>query len=226
MHRRTAVKLLAAGLVVPATLAPAAQGPVPGTHLPPVGSATPLAADDFRRAAGLLDCEVAAIQAVSEVESSGGGFQRDGRPKILFEAHIFSRRTGRAFDATHPDISSPQWDRSLYQRGEKEYPRLLRAMALNRQAGLESASWGRFQIMGFNHKLAGYDGVEPFVAAMFGSEGKHLDAFVQFLKSTRLDAPLREHRWADFAKGYNGANFAVHRYDVKLRDAYERHRRP
>jgi peptidoglycan hydrolase-like protein with peptidoglycan-binding domain len=178
---------------------------------------------DFERAARTLQCEIAGIKAVAEVESRGDGFLASGRPKILFEAHVFSRQTQHQYDRTHPDISSPSSNRALYKGGEKEYERLEKAMALNTQAALESASWGRFQIMGFNHQNASFASVETFVNAMFESEGRHLDAFISFVQATGLTAPLREKRWADFARGYNGEGFAANQYDVKLKAAYDKY---
>jgi hypothetical protein len=191
--------------------------------LPPVSGGAGLTEADFQRAAAALNCEVACIKAVNDVESAGKGFLPSGRPKILFEAHIFSKRTDHQYDATHPDISSPHWNKALYRGGEKEYDRLEEAMTMNRQAAMESASWGRFQIMGFNYKSAGFGSVEDFVDAMFQSEGKQLDAFVSFLKNSHLDTPLRQKRWADFARGYNGPGYADNQYDKKLENAYEKY---
>jgi N-acetylmuramidase len=74
---------------------------------------------------------------------------------ILFEAHVFSKNTRHAYDYVFPEISSRHWNRALYRGGEREYPRLMKAMLLDRAAALKSASWGRFQVMGFNHSLAG-----------------------------------------------------------------------
>jgi hypothetical protein len=62
------------------------------------------------------------------------------------------------------------------------------------------------------------------VEAMFESEGRHLDAFVNFLRHEHLDTPLRNKRWADFARKYNGEGYAANQYDVKLAAAYARHR--
>jgi N-acetylmuramidase len=178
---------------------------------------------DFERAARTLQCEIAGIKAVAEVESRGDGFLASGRPKILFEAHLFSRRTQHEYDGTHSDISSPRWNKALYKGGEQEYERLEKAMALSPQAALESASWGRFQIMGFNHQHAGFASVETFVNAMFESEARHLDAFISFVQDIGLTAHLREKRWADFARGYNGEGFAENQYDVKLKAAYDKY---
>lgn len=193
------------------------------TALPSPKGSSSLTEGDFARAAAKLGCEVAAVKAVTAVESGSSGFFASGRPKILFEAHVFSKQTGHRYDATNPDISSPKWNRSLYKYGEKEYERLVAAMALDRTAALKSASWGRFQIMGFNCQQAGYPNVEIFVQAMYQSEGNHLDAFVSFLQKSPMAAALREKRWADFARSYNGAGYATNHYDVKIEQAYKKY---
>lgn len=175
----------------------------------------------YRDAAAELGCDPAALRAVAEVESRGAPFMKDGRPPILFERHVFSRRTDGAHDAAAPDISSP--DPGGYEGGAAEYDRLARAMALDPKAALESASWGQFQIMGFNHETCGFDDVEDFVAAMCDSQEAQLAAFVAFVKANGLDAPLRRHDWAAFARGYNGPAFAENRYDRKMASAHARH---
>ena len=43
----------------------------------------------FSEAAALLSCETACVKAVNQVEARGNGFRPDGKPKILFEGHIF-----------------------------------------------------------------------------------------------------------------------------------------
>ncbi|RDI25169.1 uncharacterized protein DUF3380 [Pseudacidovorax intermedius] len=173
---------------------------------------------DFARAAATLGCEIAAIQAVCQVEAPRGGFLPDGRPVILFERHQFSRRTGRAYDASYPDISSPK--PGGYIGGAAEHDRLARAAALDRPMALQSASWGRFQIMGFNYEACGFSSLQSFINAMYRSEGDQLDAFVEFIASEGLADELREHRWADFARRYNGPEYAANRYDTKLAAAY------
>ena len=180
-----------------------------------------LTLDDFKAAAKAIGCEVAAVQAVCEVEAPRGGFRADGSCVTLFEGHIFSKYTKGIYDAKHPDISYPKWTTKFYGKtGAAEIDRLNRAVALNRQAALMSASWGRFQIMGFNHALCGYANVEDFVAAMLVSEGEQLEAFIQYVKHVRLDDELRDRRWADFARGYNGPEYKKNSYDAKLMAAY------
>ena len=85
---------------------------------------------------------------------------------------------------------------------------------------MKSASWGRFQIMGFNYAKAGYASVEAFVADMHKAESYQLASFVNFLKATGMDAQLRAKDWSAFAKNYNGPKYAENKYDVRLQQAY------
>ena len=194
------------------------------TELPASGGGAKLTDADFENAAKSIKCEVACIKAVNDVRVGRyGGYFPSGRPVILFEAHQFSHFTGHKYDHVLPDISSRKWNKKLYKGGDAEYGRLEKAMAFDRTAALKSASWGRFQIMGFNHAAAGHKTLDSFIAAMFESEGKQLDAFLAFLKSSKLDGDLRGKKWALFARGYNGAKYQENQYDVKLQKAYERH---
>jgi peptidoglycan hydrolase-like protein with peptidoglycan-binding domain len=185
-----------------------------------IGDPAPLRDRDYRNAADSLGCSVAAIRAVAEVESSGGGFLPDGRPKLLYERHVFHARTRGRFGAAYPALSSPQ--RGGYLGGAREYDRLAAAIALDRKAALESASWGKFQVMGFNAGLAGYADVERFVAAMVSGEPAQLAAFVAFIKACKLDGALVRGDWAAFARGYNGSAFAQNGYDRKIAAAHAR----
>lgn len=193
------------------------------TQLPTASPTVGLTDANYQAVATSLGCETAAIRAVAEVEARGDGFLASGRPKILFEAHQFSKRTAHKYDRLHPGISSATWNKSLYAGGEAEYDRLLRAMLLNRDAALVSASWGRFQIMGFNHAAAGHKTLSSFITGMFESDLAHLEAFAAFVKSAKLDDELKRKDWAGFAKGYNGAAYASNKYDTKLEAAYKKY---
>jgi hypothetical protein len=181
------------------------------------GAATPLVDTDYEDAARAIGCTVAAVRAVALVESRGG-FLPDGRPKILFERHKFHSFTSGKYSAANPDISASRY--GGYKGGAAEYDRLKKAIALDREAALKSASWGAFQVMGFNHKLVGFASVEDFVKAMVSGERAHLDAFVQFIKKNHLDDELIRLDWAGFARGYNGPDYARNKYDQKMADAF------
>ena len=184
-----------------------------------IGSALKLTEEDIRAAASLIAVEIAAIQAVAEVESLGSGFLKSRRPVILFESYQFHIRTKGRYDNSHPHISTKSWIRN-YLGGEEEYTRLEEAIALDKRAALESASWGRFQIMGFNHLYCGFDSVEDFVQAHILNEREHLLAFCAFIKSMKLDSHLRNHDWISFARLYNGPGYARNKYDIRLANAY------
>jgi hypothetical protein len=187
-----------------------------------VGRAGKIQEQDFVAASIALTCDVAAVKAVTEVESSGSGFLKTLQPKILFESRWFGQLTAGMYHSSHPDISTSIWVRN-YKGGTAEYARLEKAIKLNREAALKATSWGMFQILGINHKLAGFVNVEAFVTAHLESEGEHLKAFVNFVKSKKLDGALRGLRWADFARAYNGPAYKKNRYDEKMKRAYEKY---
>ncbi len=186
---------------------------------------------DFISAAQLLKCEVAAIKAVSQIESGKSGFLPSGRPKILFEGHFFYRflsQHGKAALAAKefPTVCYTRWTKAHYLGGEREYDRLRVALeackkyGVPESAALRSASWGRYQIMGDNYQKAGFDTVYSFVEGMFLGEKHHLNAFCKYLINTFLDDELRALDFARFAYGYNGAGYKKNNYDVLMRDAY------
>ena len=185
---------------------------------------------DFRKAADLLECETAALKAVKQVETGGkGGFLQSNRPTILFEGHIFWKQLkAQGIDPLsvvkgNEDIVYEKWTKTHYKGGVKEYDRLERARKINRDAADASASWGMFQIMGFNHKACGEKTVSGFVEAMCRSEIDQLLLSARFINGNKvmLDA-LQKKNWAAFAKAYNGPAYAQNQYDVKMANAYNK----
>ncbi len=96
------------------------------------------------------------------------------------------------------------------------------AVKLDRERALKSASWGLFQIMGFNWKACGYQSLQHFINAMYRGEGDHLNAFVGFIRTSKLDVFLRKEDWKGFARRYNGPRFKENQYDVKLERAFKK----
>lgn len=182
--------------------------------------------EDFIDDAQKLGCERAALMAVAKVESNGNGFYSDGHPKILFEGHIFHRLTKGKFDLTHPTLSYPKWTKQYYGKTSAlERARLEAAAKLDRTAALMSTSWGTFQIMGFNYVPAGFRTLQAFINAMFRDANSHLEAFTSFILNNNLADELRDLRWADFARHYNGPGYAANKYDVKMAEAYQMYKR-
>ena len=145
----------------------------------------------------------------------------DDTPITLFEGHKFHKFTNGIYDNLAPDLSYQTWTRRYYGKTwQAEQSRLQRAMLLNRAAALKSASWGKFQIMGFNHALAGFSTIQRFINAMYKSEGAQLKAFVSFVRNSGLAPALRTQDWAGFASGFNGPAYAENAYDERLAQAY------
>lgn len=187
------------------------------------GKAEPLNQTGLTDALKRLNIKAAELWAVIDVETYGYGFIADRRPLILFERHKFHSFTGGRYDGEHPDISHPQWG-GYGASGAHQYERLGRAIRLDRDAALRSASWGIGQVMGFNFKIAGFTDVEKMVAAMIESENKQLRAMTNFIAHKKLHESLQRRDWAGFALGYNGADYAKNKYDTRLAAAYERRR--
>lgn len=182
----------------------------------------PLTRADFEAIAVSLGCEWEAAAAVAEVESGTlGGFTAEGKPVILFERHLFSRKTNSSFDVSHPTISNPR--SGGYPRTQAErWAQLELAYSLDANAALESASYGRFQVLGQNFSNLALPSAREYVAKLAKSERDQLDAFEAFVRANGLADELRDKRWADFARRYNGPNYADNQYDTKMAEAYAR----
>jgi len=178
----------------------------------------------YINAAKIIGCEVAAVKAVKEVESGGSGFLPDGQCKILFEPHIFYRELLRkGLKPVISDICYPKWGTYKYGKVSEQHGRLQRAVQIDRECALKSASWGLFQICGFNYKACGCKDVQDFVTRMIESEDSQLELFATFINNSGYADELRDKRWKDFARLYNGAGFAKNKYDTKLEEAYKKY---
>lgn len=104
------------------------------------GEAAPLSQTGFDAVLDRLGVDQAALWSLMTVETRGFGFLPDRRPKILFERHIFHKRTGGRFRTGHPNIRSPAG--KGYLGDAAEYDRLAQAIELDRDAAVESASSG------------------------------------------------------------------------------------
>lgn len=177
-----------------------------------------------------LGLEPALLKAVQLVEAAGrDGFLADGRPQILFEGHIMYKEVHKKFPdrdlaylcKRYSTIFFPEWDKSKYLGGVHEYKRLELAKEIDEECALKSASWGMFQIMGFNHHLCGCKDVYDFVHKVSESHANQLELMYHFMYNSDCLKELKAKDWAGFAKKYNGPGYAQNAYDQKLRNAYE-----
>jgi hypothetical protein len=170
-----------------------------------------------------LAVEPAALKAVATVEAAGSGFLPNDptKPKILFEGHAFHRLTGGRFAAQRPDLSYPKWDKRKYSGSLLgEWQRLEAACVLDRAAALQAASWGMFQIMGFNYAYCGCSDVEAFVAFQHAGADKQMECFAHFVARPPYLIALQHKDWETFAKAYNGPQHAKNNYAPRMAAAY------
>ena len=175
-----------------------------------------------------LNIDPIIIKVVAQVESSGDGFLDTKEPKILFEPHLFWKNLQKkGIDPNKhtkgaEDILYPKWGSKPYGKISVQHLRLKRAIAINREAALESASWGKFQVLGQNWKDLGYTSLQEFVNEAYKDEDAHLDIFIRFIEKNNLTKFLRVLDWASFAKGYNGPGYKLNQYDTKMATLYKK----
>ena len=169
----------------------------------------------------MLGVGAAEIWTVLAVETSSCGFLPDRRPQILYERHCFHRLTEGKYD--DGDISDANGG-GYGPAGAPQYERLERAIRKDRDAALQSTSWGIGQIMGGNYAQAGFADVDAMVDAMCESEDLQLVAMGRFLINCGLQIALRSRDWAAFAQGYNGPDYATNRYDTRLNAEFQKYK--
>lgn len=186
-----------------------------------IGAALPVSDLDLPRLGHLMGVGEDEVHAVIDVETTGSGFDKADRPKMLFEPHKFYAKLSGAAraNAVALGIAYPKWGTRPYPADS--YPRLRQAMAIDETAALASASWGMGQILGENFVAAGYTSPQHMVVAFVESgETEHLGAMVRFILANKLDDELRAHNWSGFARGYNGPQYAANGYHTKLAAAF------
>jgi hypothetical protein len=187
--------------------------------------------------AAMLGVDPAAVAAVVATESSGSGFlpapsrspgglDVSGWILIRFEAHVFYGELQKRkidpnkVEAPRPDIIRRVRDDSLVKGAAREWDRLDAARTVHAEAADCSASWGAFQIMGFNWRQAGAASVSDFVERMGGADGQAALFAGLVRSSASLLKALRDHDWLAFALLYNGRGQKG--YDVKMARNYRR----
>ncbi|MFW1733806.1 N-acetylmuramidase family protein [Acinetobacter sp. ULE_I001] len=175
-----------------------------------------------------LDVEVAALQAVIEVECRGSGFNADNRPVILFERHIMRQRliaNGKSDIAQTMMIKRPDLCNTTtgeYGLYSAQNGRLNAASQYDRTSALESCSWGLGQVMGYHWQALEYSSLQAFINAMYKDEASQLDAMCRYIKVNNLINALKNKDWKAFARRYNGIAYTKNSYDVKLGNAYKK----
>lgn len=209
----------------------ATYGPITQGHALPFIEKKYIKESDYIEAAAWSGLELNVVKAVTSVEALGFGFFNNGRPTILFERHVFYRELVKARGKVYADRivkNEPGLCNPLsggYVGGSSELDRLDDACKLDLECALKSASYGLFQIMGFNHLQAGYKKVGDYYEEMCAGEQQQLDAFVSYVmldKDQSLFSSLKKKDFTSFAREYNGPGYNKHNppYDVRMQRAY------
>lgn len=203
----------------------------------PKTRAAPFAVFANRQAAAVSTAEKVAIarrlggsvrqlDAVAAVESAGGGFQPDGLPKALYERHYFWKRVQVKIpllsDPTPGGYTTDADGDGLNDNWEK----LADAALRNPVAAFESASFGKFQIMGAWAERLGYGNALEFVWALSRSEGAHYEALARYIEANKLCWAFRRisadpKDCESWALGYNGKNGVRQGYASRTAAAFK-----
>jgi hypothetical protein len=183
---------------------------------------------DYCRAAKKLNCSVASVKAVREVESRGAGFFKDGFPVILFERHKFWKNADRTkrqqWFADHAAICNPAaTPRGGYGNFADQREKFNLAFSLDPDAAMMACSWGMFQELGENYDDYGFRTVGEFVDMMKSGEAGQLEIFIRSILKRGLADELRRHTlqdWHSFARNYNGPAYQKFDYHNKLNNAF------
>jgi hypothetical protein len=182
---------------------------------------TPAAIEDIANRLGVMGRQV---RAVAKVESAGGGWNDQGQPKILWERHYFWKR----IQIVIPWISNPKggdYTLDANKNGVNDsWEKLCLAACRNPIAAFESASFGKFQIMGAHAKALGYPNALEFAYSMVSDEVAHYQALAAFVRSNGLIPAMKAlstnpETCRLFASRYNGAGYRKNNYHVKLAEA-------
>ena len=170
---------------------------------------------DITALASRLGCTSKQVRAVATVESGGGGFDKLGRPKILFERHLFHRLTeGKWSPASFSNSAGGGY-------GEDSWAKLAAACARDPDAAFSSCSWGKFQVLGAHWSKLGYPSPYALAWTTAQSDGDQYDLLARYIETFGLKRALAKlstdpEACRDFAAAYNGPGYRKFDYHNKL----------
>lgn len=173
------------------------------------------------------DMDPAALLAVISVESGGRIFTKVNgllEPIIRFEGHYFYRLLPKA--KRNIAVTRGMAHRraggiknSRFQRFRWEF--LNNCIKLDRDAALQSTSWGVGQVMGSHWRWLGYASVDAMIFDVRKGIAGQCELMVRFIKKAKLVRFMEDQDWAGFARSYNGPGYKKNKYDLKMARAYK-----
>lgn len=164
-----------------------------------------------------IDVDYASLMAFISVESGGLGFSKaTGKIIIQFEPSWFRKKA--------PYAPSGLWSVNKVDVQEKEWLAFNNAYSINPTAALLSTSIGLMQVMGFNYYACGYKSVNDMWDDFKKGEYQQVKGAANFIKyNVSLWNALKAKNWAKVAYYYNGSNYAINKYDIKMAAAYKKY---
>jgi len=167
-----------------------------------------------------IKVEYASLMAFIMVESGGIGFDPvTGKIIIQFEPAHFNQyvKTRKPGDAAKWEII----DHNKVEGQKAEWIAFNAAFLINPQAALECTSIGLMQVMGWNYALCGFKTVNEMWDAFKTGSSAQIKGAAMFIKnSPKLYMALQNKDWPKVAYYYNGSNYVINKYDIRLEKAY------
>ena len=163
---------------------------------------------EYKNLSIIFGVPTSTIKAIDLVESSGEGFDpKTGKIKIQFEPSWFKKLTGILIS-------------NGVENQAKEWAAFNKAFAKNPAKAMEATSIGRMQVLGLHFKRLGFASVGAMWDFAKKSEKNQLWLGLKFIATDkRLLKAVKAKDWKTVAYLYNGANYWVKRYDLKLKNA-------
>lgn len=176
---------------------------------------------DILATASKIGVAYAQVMAVALTESGGAGWDKKGLLKALWERHYFWKRIRIII----PWISNPKGGDYTIDANKNgindSWEKIALAACRDPIAAFESASFGKFQIMGAHAVALGYANALEFAWELSRSEAAHYDALARFVIVNKLVGPMQQIS-ADpddakrFTLGYNGKLGVQRGYHVTM----------
>lgn len=172
--------------------------------------------EEYQNLASKFGIPIASIRAIDDVESNSQGFDPEtGKIKIQFEPNWFKKLS---------KLSLGFWSKNKVDIQSKEWEAFNDAFAKNQNKAMESTSIGRMQVMGLHWKILGFDSVGEMWDFAKKSEANQLELGLRFIcKNSDLLKALKSRDWKTVAYLYNGKNYWIKKYNVKLANAEKKY---
>lgn len=176
---------------------------------------------DILATASKIGVSAAQVMAVALTESAGGGWDLKGLLKALWERHYFWKR----IQIIIPWISNPKGGDYTIDANKNgindSWEKLALAACRDPIAAFESASFGKFQIMGAHAVSLGYANALEFAWELSRSEAAHYDSLARFVMVNKLVGPMQRissnpEDAKAFTLGYNGRLGVQRGYHVTM----------